>query len=83
MALWPPAQDFVQILLIFTHKFLFQDPQIMPGCPQCHNILTVQHILIDCVHFANYRIHWQFPAMLENLLGEDINLDNLIRFLII
>ena len=27
--------------------------QIMPVWPHCHNTLTVQNILIDCVHFAD------------------------------
>ena len=53
-----------------THKFLFQNPQVMPKC-------TVQHILLDCVYLANSRIRWKFLTTLENPLY-DIDLYNLI-----
>ena len=64
-----------------THKFLFQTPQVLPMCPHCNNTLTVQHILFDCVHLANLRIRLNFPATLEGLLGENVNLYNLMKFL--
>ena len=49
--------------------------------PYCHNTLTMQHILIECVLLADLRIIWKFPATLENLFEEDVNLNNLIKFL--
>ena len=41
----------------------------------------MQHILIECVLLADLRIIWKFPATLENLFEEDVNLNNLIKFL--
>ena len=43
----------------------------MPKCPQCHNTLTVQHILIG----------YEDLMELENFLRENVNLCNLIKFL--
>ena len=54
---------------------------MMPVCPHCQDTLTVQYILIDCVHFADMRIRWKFPATLRNLLGEYVNLNNLVKFI--
>ena len=53
----------------------------MPEGPHCHNTLTRLQILIDSVHLTDLRIRWKFPVTLENLLGEDINLHNLIKCL--
>ena len=91
ISLWPYLQStkreiwFLNRLRIWhtnlTHKFLFQNLHLVQMCLHCQHTLTVQHILIDCVHFANMSIRWKFPAILGNLLGEDVHLNNLVQFL--
>ena len=50
-------------------------------CPHCHNTLKVKHTLIECVLSANSRIWWKFFNSLEDHLGENGELTNLIKFL--
>ena len=64
-----------------THNFLMKTPHIHPICNRCQEILTVKHILEECTGLNQLRIKWNIPNSVSELLGENVNIDNLTSFL--
>ena len=59
-----------------THSFIL-DHEARPECVQCDSYLTVKHILIDCLMYADLRRHLcafchthDLPMTLSSLLGD-------------
>lgn len=64
-----------------THQHIFtkQDPE---NSTTCNYHLTVQHLLTECRTFANTRIGFKIPTLLEQALkDEKIRIENLIAYL--
>ena len=64
-----------------THNYLLSTPQIPPVCDKCQALLSVKHILIECPDLTPYRVKWDFPGSLVELLDENVNIFNLTSFL--
>ena len=67
-----------------THSFLMKsgEGRQVPFCNTCQAILSVKHILIECTNF-NYqrRVNSLQGRSLSEMLGNQCNIDNLMRFL--
>ena len=64
-----------------THRFLMQTPQLQPMCDRCRSPLTVKHFLVDCPAYNHFREKWKIPGTMMELLGEEVDIFNLITFL--
>ena len=63
-----------------THAYLFaaEDP---PHCISCNSLLTVKHILIDCVEFAHIRTNYYNNIPDLKSLFRDVSRSCVINFL--
>ena len=63
-----------------THAYLFaaEDP---PHCISCNSLLTVKHILIDCVEFAHIRTNYYNNILDLKSLFRDVSRSCVINFL--
>ena len=51
-------------------------------CVHCGGLLSVEHILVHCRKFTSERREYNlFGKAIDNILGEDVDVENLIRFL--
>ena len=72
-----------------THSYLL-DRDTRPECEHCRSDLSVQHILMECPHYAPYRIplvdvcqRYGLPYSLRNILGNSHSdiIDSVFHFL--
>lgn len=64
-----------------TSKYLFQGEE-QPRCSNCNTVLTVQHILQDCVSYNNLRNELQIPDHISLTLNNQLDIINkVIQFL--
>ena len=64
-----------------THNYLLEGGDA-PVCDHCGGILSVEHILVLCPsHDAVRRKHGLFRKQLPQILGDEVDLNNLAKFL--
>ena len=64
-----------------THSFRFERTS-PPMCDHCQVQLTIEHILVDCTAFVEKRrIYHLDGKSLDILLGDDINVQDIMNFL--
>ena len=64
-----------------THGYLLSGRN-PPNIEHCGERLSIQHILVDCVHYAPERMRFDLPADMSLLLGDDRQiLDRVLLFL--
>ena len=65
-----------------THSFLLDRDGTPPVCDHCQQMLTIEHILVECRKFSRARMKYHLCGKdLASLIGEDIDVDNLMMFL--
>ena len=62
-----------------SHKYLLHGEE-KPFCIPCNEILTVKHILIDCVEFMHIRDRYFNVKTMKELIN-DVGIDILLRFI--
>ena len=60
----------------------YMEKRAAPTCTYCPNkILTVEHILVECPKIDDMRNKMKLPRRIEELLGENCPIKNLMTFL--
>ena len=63
-----------------THKFLLEGSR-PPVCDECHVLLTVEHILVECTKFRAARLRYGLQSNIKILLDDNADIVNVMEFL--
>ena len=63
-----------------THKYLLESNSA-PVCDHCNVPLSVEHILVHCYKYADLHKKFLLNKSLEEILGEEVDIPNLLGFL--